>query len=185
MQANLLDGPLPYLWRDDIKHYIRTYFNSFASAFYPEIRMCNEHSLPELGYPRGDHFKSSDEAQSTYWLRLMFVNEQADNLYLGQAVPRYWLTDGNRIGITRAASFFGQLSLRYESNAARGKIRVILDPPQRNKPETIFVRIRHPQSKPIKNVLLNGLQYKNFDSSKEWIILKGEIENRQEIIAEY
>ncbi|MEN6425225.1 MAG: hypothetical protein ABFE13_07675, partial [Phycisphaerales bacterium] len=76
MQANLLDGPLPYLWRDDVKHYIRAYFNGFASAFYPEIRMCNEHSLPELGYPRGDHFKTSDEAQSTYWLRLMFVNEQ-------------------------------------------------------------------------------------------------------------
>jgi len=52
MQANLLDGPLPYLWRDDVKHYIRAYFNGFASAFYPEIRMCNEHSLPELGYPR-------------------------------------------------------------------------------------------------------------------------------------
>jgi hypothetical protein len=185
MQANLLDGPLPYLWRDDIKHYVRTYFNSFASAFYPEIRLCNEHSLPELGYPRGDHFKTSDEAQSTYWLRLMFLNEQGKNLYLGQAVPRYWLADGNHIGITRAASFFGQLSLRYESNAGRGKIRVILDPPQRNKPRTIFVRIRHPQSKPIKNVFLNDRQYENFDSSKEWIILKGEIENRQEIIAEY
>ena len=83
MQANLLDGPLPYLWRDDVKHYIRAYFNGFASAFYPEIRMCNEHSLPELGYPAGDHFKTSDEAQSTYWLRLMFVNEQGGDLYLG------------------------------------------------------------------------------------------------------
>ena len=27
MQANLLDGPLPYLWRDDVKHYLRAYFN--------------------------------------------------------------------------------------------------------------------------------------------------------------
>ncbi|MBM4085296.1 MAG: hypothetical protein FJ272_10945, partial [Planctomycetes bacterium] len=87
MQSNLLDGPLPYLWRDDIKHYLRAYFNSFASAFYPEVRMCNEHCLPELGHPRGDHFKTSDEAQSTYWLRLMFVNEQGDDLYLGQALP--------------------------------------------------------------------------------------------------
>jgi hypothetical protein len=49
--------------RDEIKHFLRAYFNAFASAFYPEIRMCNEHSLPELGYPAGDHFKSSDEAQ--------------------------------------------------------------------------------------------------------------------------
>ncbi len=57
MQANLLDGPIPYLYRDEIKHYLRAYFNGFASAFYPEIRMCNEHSNPELGYPAGDHFK--------------------------------------------------------------------------------------------------------------------------------
>lgn len=185
MQANLLDGPLPYLWRDNIKHYVRTYFNSFTSAFYPEIRMCNEHSLPELGYPRGDHFKASDEAQTTYWLRLMFINEQGDNLYLGQAIPRYWLANGNNIGIARAASYFGQLSLRYESNAGRGKIRVVLDPPQRKKPQTIFVRIRHPQSKPIRNVLLNGRQYGEFDKNKEWIILQGGVENRQEILAEY
>ncbi len=185
MQANLLDGPLPYLWRDDIKHYVRAYFNGFASAFYPEIRMCNEHSLPELGYPRGDHFKTSDEAQSTYWLRLMFINEQADKLYLGQAIPRYWFTDGNKIGVTNAASYFGLLSLRYESDADNGKIKAILDPPQRNTPETIYVRIRHPQSKPIKRVLLNGRPYDEFDRDKEWIILRGPVERRQTIVAEY
>jgi hypothetical protein len=185
MQANLLDGPLPYLWRDDIEHYVRAYFNSFASAFYPEIRMCNEHSLPELGYPRGDHFKTSDEAQSTYWLRLTFVNEQADKLYLGQAIPRYWLADGNKVGITRAASHFGSLSLLYESNASDGKIRVVLDPPRRNKPQTIFARIRHPESKPIRSVLLNGRRYGEFDREKEWIILRGAVEDRQEILAEY
>jgi len=50
--------------------------------------MFNEHSLPELGCPAGDHFKTSDEAQSTYWLRLMFVSEQGRDLYLGQAIPR-------------------------------------------------------------------------------------------------
>ena len=124
MQANLLDGPLPYLWRDEVKHFLRAYFNGFASAFYPEIRMCNEHSLPELGYPAGDHFKTSDEAQSTYWLRLMFVNEQGHDLYLGQAIPRYWLADGNKIGIQRAATHFGPLSLRYDSQAAQGTIKV-------------------------------------------------------------
>ena len=185
MQANLLDGPLPYLWRDEIKHYVRAYFNGFASAFYPEIRMCNEHSLPELGYPRGDHFKASDEAQSAYWLRLMFINEQGNNLYLGQAIPRYWLADGNKIGIERGASHFGPLSLRYESEAGSGKIRVVLDPPRRTKPGTVFVRIRHPQSKPIQKVLLNGRKYDEFDRDKEWIVLQGGVDGRQEILAQY
>jgi hypothetical protein len=185
MQANLLDGPLPYLWRDDIKHYIRAYFNGFASAFYPEIRMCNEHSLPELGYPAGDHFKSSDESQSTYWLRLMFVNEQGEDLYLGQATPRYWLADGNKIGIERAASHFGPLSLHYESHVREGKINVTLDPPVRNPPKTIYVRLRHPQAKPVKNVLLNGQACDQVDRDKEWIILPGTLKGRQEIVVQY
>ncbi|HQG49028.1 MAG TPA: hypothetical protein PK373_08065, partial [Sedimentisphaerales bacterium] len=185
MQANLLDGPLPYLWRDDVKHYLRAYFNGFASAFYPEIRLCNEHSLPELGYPAGDHFKTSDEAQSTYWLRLMFVNEQGGDLYLGQAIPRYWLADGNRIGIERAASNFGPLSLAYESRAATGEVRITLDPPSRNRPEVIYLRIRHPQEHPIKSVLVNGRPYEKIDRAKEWIILPGSLEGRQEILARY
>ncbi len=185
MQANLLDGPLPYLWRDDVKHYIRAYFNGFASAFYPEIRLCNEHSLPELGYPRGDHFKTSDEAQSTYWLRLMFVNERGRDLYLGQAIPRYWLANGNRIGIERAASHFGPLSIQWESRVAEGIVKVTLSPPPRNRPETIYLRIRHPQGKLLQSVLLNGKTYDKIDREKEWIVLPGTVAGRQEIVAHY
>jgi hypothetical protein len=185
MQANLLDGPLPYLWRDDVKHYIRAYFNGFASAFYPEIRMCNEHSLPELGYPAGDHFKSSDEAQSTYWLRLMFVNEQGGDLYLGQAIPRYWLANGNRIGIERAASSFGPLSVQYESHVADGTVKITLDPPARNQAKAIYLRIRHPQAEPLKSVLVNGEVYDKIDREKEWIVLPGALTGRQEIVARY
>jgi len=185
MQANLLDGPLPYLWRDDVKHYVRAYFNSFASAFYPEIRLCNEHSLPELGYPAGDHFKTSDEAQSTYWLRLMFVNEQGEYLYLGQAIPRYWLADGNRIGIERAASTFGPLSVQWESHAAEATVKVTLDPPTRDQPKAIYLRVRHPQAKPLRSVLLNGKAHDRIDREKEWIVLPGTLAGRQEIVAQY
>jgi hypothetical protein len=185
MQANLLDGPLPYLWRDDVKHYIRAYFNGFASAFYPEIRLCNEHSLPELGYPAGDHFKTSDEAQSTYWLRLMFVNERGGDLYLGQAIPRYWLADGNRIGVERAASSFGPLSLLYESHVADGTVKIVLDPPARNRPATVYLRIRHPQGLPLQSVVLNGKAYDRIDRGKEWIVLPGELTGRQEIVGRY
>lgn len=185
MQANLLDGPLPYLWRDDVKHYIRAYFNGFASAFYPEIRMCNEHSLPELGYPRGDHFKTSDEAQSTYWLRLMFVNERGGDLYLGQAIPRYWLADGNRIGIERAASDFGPMSLRYESRTAAGEVKITLEPPARNPPANIYLRVRHPQGRPIRSALVNGKAWDRIDPRKEWVVLPGALDGRQEVLVRY
>ena len=186
MQANLLDGPLPYLWRDEVKHFLRAYFNGFASAFYPEIRMCNEHSLPELGYPAGDQFKTSDEAQSTYWLRLMFVNDQrGQDLYLGQAIPRYWLVKGSKVGIERAPSHFGVLSFELEANASEDKIRAVVDPPARNNAKNIFVRIRHPKERPIQSVTVNGQPYERFDAKKEWVILPGNVKGRQQIEVSY
>ena len=186
MQANLLDGPLPYLWRDEVKHFLRAYFNGFASAFYPEIRMCNEHSLPELGYPAGDQFKTSDEAQSTYWLRLIFVNDQmGPDLYLGQAIPRYWLAKGSKVGIERAPSHFGVLSFSLEADASGDKIVVIVDPPTRNSPKNIFVRVRHPNQRPIQSVTVNGQPYKQFDAAKEWVVLPGTVKDRQQIDVSY
>jgi hypothetical protein len=185
MQANLLDSPPPYLYRDEIKHYLRAYFNAFASACYPETRMCNEHSLPELGYPVGDHFKTSDEAQSTFWLRLMFVREQGEDLYLGQAIPRYWLEQGREIGVERAASHFGPVSLRIVSQVDTNEIRVVLTPPTRNPPKNIYLRLRHPQEKFIQQVILNGRSYLQFDPQKEWIVLPGTLQGVQEVVARY
>ena len=163
MQANLLGGPVVYLERDEIKHYLRAVFNGFASAFYPEVRLCNEHSLPELGYPAGDHFKSSDEAQVTRWLRLMFVHERGNDLILGQAIPREWLADGRNVGIERAPSYFGPLSLRINSHAAQGGILATITPPQRNPPATLYVRLRHPEAKPMLSVTVNGAAWDRFD----------------------
>ncbi len=185
MQAQLLDSPVPYIQRDEVKHFLRTYFNAFASAFEPEIRMCNEHSLPELGYPAGDMFKTSDEAQSTYWLRLMFVHEDGKQLYLSQAVPRYWLENGRSIGIERAATHFGPMSLHIVSHVDEGRIEAVFSPPERNRPEQIYLRLRHPKSKPIKSVTLNGKPHDKFDAAKEWVILPGTLEGKQEVVARY
>jgi len=185
MQSQLLDGPIPYIKDDKIKHFLRAYFNGFAAAFYPQVKMCNEHALPELGYPRGDHFKTSDEAQSTFWLRLMFVRENGEDLYLGQAIPRYWLSDGKEIGIERAATYFGQLSFHIITESDKDQITAVLNPPKRNSPKNIYVRLRHPNSRPIVAVTVNGKQYLNFDAGKEWIILSGTVEGIQKIVAQY
>jgi len=185
MQANLLDGPLPYLYRDDIQHYLRAFFNGFASAFYPETRMCNEHCLPELGYPAGDHFKTSDEAQVTYWLRLMFVREHGREVYLGQAIPRCWLADGRTVSIARAATHFGPLSFTIESHTSGGEIHATLTPPERNRPDRIFVRLRHPDGRPLQGVTVNGREFRDFDVAREWLILPGDVTGVQQIIARY
>jgi len=172
MQPNLLCSPHPYLLRDEIQHYLRAYFNAFAACYYPDTQMMTEHPLPDLGDWRGDHYKSSDEANSTLWLRLMFIDdERGDDLYLGMALPRAWLADGRSPSIERAATHFGPMSLRFDSQAAKGSITALVDPPTRRAPTRTFLRFRHPEAKPIQRVEINGRPYDKFDAKKEWVEL--------------
>lgn len=185
MQANLLDGPIPYLLRDEIKHFLRAYFNGFASAFYPEVMMCNEHSNPELGYPAGDHFKTSDESNVTYWLRLMLIAEERPDLYLGLAIPRYWLRPGQKVAIERAPTYYGVMSMVIRSEVDNGRIEVELSPPQRNPPHRIYLRLRHPEEKIMRKVERNGQEHKDIDPMREWIVLPGTLDGSQRIVVYY
>jgi hypothetical protein len=198
MQPNLLCSPHPYLLRDEIKHFLRAYFNAFASCYYPDTQMMCEHPLPDLGDWRGDHYKSSDESNSTYWLRLMFIEDDRGNdvLRLGMALPRAWLADGEKVAIERAATHFGPMSLRFESKANSGQITAVVEPlgdrglaepakaagPRaaaefqpalslRRAPKQILLRFRHPGEKPIQRVEVNGQPWTNFDAGKEWVEL--------------
>jgi hypothetical protein len=58
-------------------------------------------------------------------------------------------------------------------------------PPQRNRPQTIYLRLRHPEGKPIHSVTLNGRKYDRFDPGKEWIVLPGELKAMQDVVASY
>jgi len=171
MQPNLLIFPHLYLLRDEPKHYLRSTLNPFAAAFYPDTVMLTEHPLPTLSDWLGDHFKSSDEAQSTYWLRLMFLAEHGEDLYVGQAIPRAWFEDGKRMRVERALTHFGETSLDIVSHVATGTVVVKLDPPRRNPPQRIWLRVRHPDHKPIRGVWINGLPHREFDAEKELIDL--------------
>ncbi len=173
MQPNLLCSPHPYLLRDEIKHFLRAYFNAFAACYYPDTQMLCEHPLPDLGDWRGDHYKSSDESNSAYWLRLMFVEDDRgdDVLRLGMALPRAWLTDGQQVAIERAATHFGPLSLRFESHARAGRITAVLDPPTRRAPRQILLRFRHPEEQPLRRIEVNGRPWDRFDPRREWVEL--------------
>ncbi len=184
MQPCLLCSPLPYLFRDEIEHYLRAYFNSFAVCFFPDTVMLTEHPLPKMGDWRGDHYKASDESNSTFWLRLMFIEEEGDELYLARAIPRYWLADGQRIAIENAATYFGPMSFEMRSFVKQGRIQLTLDPPTRNAPKEIHVRFRHPEDKPITRVTLNGKPYPHFDPKTELVEVPPQKE-QMKIVAHY
>jgi hypothetical protein len=184
MQANLLCNPIPYLLRDEPKHFLRAYFNAFAVSFFSDTRMMTEHALPNIGDWRGDHYKSSDEANSTYWLRMMFIQERGDDLLLGAAVPRYWLADGRKIGVENASTYFGTMSMAMTSNAGKDSIEMKIEPPKRNPPKQIYARFRHPEGRKTARVEVDGKDWKDFDPATEYVRL-GRVTEPTRIVAYY
>ncbi|MDO8682915.1 MAG: hypothetical protein Q7N50_05475, partial [Armatimonadota bacterium] len=183
-QPSLLCSPTPYLMGDEIKHYLRAYFNAFASGYFPERAMLTEHPLPNLGNWSGGHFKTSDEAMNTSWLRWMFVWDEGKDLYLGKAIPRYWLNDGKEVKIERAETHFGQMNMSMKSYADKGRIEMTINPPTRNLPGAVYARFRHPEGKSMNRVTVNGKPYGNFDPAKEWVILPP-LKERTVVVAYY
>jgi hypothetical protein len=133
--------------------------------------MNTEHALPDMGDSRGDHYKSSDEANACGWLRQLFVREDGDALLVGQGVPREWLRSGQRCGLQRAATWFGTASISY--SAAPNEVSALLEGPRRNPPKEIRLRFREPNSRPIKSVVVDGKAWSDF--SADWVRLPGDI----------
>ncbi len=171
MQACLLFDVEAYLDRDDIKQALRAMFNAIALNHFSDVHMNTEHALPEMGDWRGDHFKTSDEANACGWLRQLFLREEGDQLVIGKAVPRDWLAPGKQCGIENAATYFGNTSVIYTGEP--GRITARLDGPARNPPTAIRLRFRVPGEKPFSTVTVNGRPWKKVDG--DWVTLPGDI----------
>jgi hypothetical protein len=171
MQACLLLDVEPYLYRDDVKPALRALFNGEAVSYFPDVRMNTEHALPEMGDWKGDHYKSSDEANVAGWLRYLFVREDGDTLLLGQAVPRDWLRPGQPCGIERTSTWFGPTSVLY--SGGENEITATLDGPTRNPPKEIRLRFREPGGRAIHSVTVNGKSWRKFQG--EWVRLPGQV----------
>ena len=171
MQPNLLYFPPPYLFRDQIEHFLRAFFNGFAACWRPDIRAMVEHPLPTLSEWAGDHFKSSDESMVAMWLRMMFIYEVGDVLYLGRGLPRAWVGSPQGAAIRSAATSFGPMSLEVRAEEGWKRIVARIEPPTRRPPRQVIVRFRHPEKAPLTGARVNGVSVKSFDAAKEWVVL--------------
>ena len=180
MQACLLLDVEAYLYRDDVKQALRAMFNAIALNHFPDVHMNTEHALPEMGDWRGDHYKTSDEANACGWLRYIFVREENDTLLIGQAIPRDWLQSGQKCGIENAATYFGNTSIIYIGEPNR--ITARLEGPTRSPPSEIRVRFRAPGEKRLAKVTVNRKAWNKLDH--DWVILPGKI-GTADIVATY
>ena len=100
-------------------------------------------------------------------------------------MPRAWLADGKRVAVERAPTYFGPASIALESAADRGWITAHVEFEGDRRPNTVLVRLRHPDRKPIRSVTVNGVEWMDFDASREWIRLGSPAERRLTLVARY
>jgi len=150
--------------RDDVKPFIRSYFNTLAAMLNPEVLTIWEHF-----HFTGAWDKTHETGYFLYQTRTMFVQERGHDLWLAPFVTSNWLHDGQRILVKNAPTFFGNVSYQIKSFANKGYIEATIDPPVRQAPEMLVLRLRHPQGKSMRAVTLNGVPYDNFDPQKEII----------------
>jgi hypothetical protein len=156
-----------YALRDEAKPFIRSYLNAIPSLL----------SLENLSF--WEHFRNAgawNKTHETGWFlqqtRTMFVMERGGELWLAPFVPNHWMGDGMEVRVARAPSHFGAVSYEIESNVDADYIEAEIDPPTRNAPEAIVIRLRHPKGKRMKSTTVNGEPHEDFDPKRECVRLK-------------
>jgi len=171
-----------YLLRDDAKAAIRAFYSMMACAFSHSVFEPVEH---RWGW--GQYFgpPSTDGAWFELYRNMLIREQPDDSLILLQAAPRTWLKDGSQIRIQRAPTYFGPLNLVVDSRAASGTISAAIDLPDRRRPSSLIIRLRHPGFAPLAAVTINGREWAGFDVQKEWVVIPQPVERHYSVVARY
>jgi hypothetical protein len=102
----------------------------------------------------------------------MLLTERGPDLWLAPLIPSDWLKDGQTLAVSNAPTRFGPVSYTLQSQLAQGLIRAAIQPPTRQAPDHIVLRLRHPDAKAIRSVRLNGKRHSDFDPAAGLIRLK-------------
>lgn len=155
-----------YAMRDDVKPFIRSYFNALVS-----LLNCEDLSLWEHFFNAANN-KTHETGYFLYQSRTMLVTERADELWLAPFVTSNWMRDGMNVGVKNAPTEFGPVSYQIKSHVSQGYIEAEIDPPTRQSPEQIVLRLRHPDEAKIKSVTVNGSPHTEFDPKRDCIFIK-------------
>jgi len=127
----------------------------------------NEHTV------HGPPDKIFEDAAFIEKFRNMLVVETGQDLWLARGVPRAWLQQGKQISVTSAPTRFGEVSYKIVSDIDNNRIRANVRMPERKKPDTVLLRIRHPYGEHIKAVSVNVSALTSFSADNETIDLRG------------
>lgn len=149
-----------YALRDDVRPFIRSYFNAMASLIDGTVLSLHEH------FSNFVYNKTHETGYFLHQTRTMLLTERGDELWLAPFVPTAWLEDGRVVQVRDAPTFFGPVSYRITSHVADGRIEAMIEPPERSAPEAIVLRLRHPDGRPIRRVEVDGREHQAFEAAE-------------------
>ena len=91
-----------YALRDDVKPFVRSYFNALASLLNPEVLTLWEHF-----HHSGAWDKTHETGYFLHQTRTMLVTERGDELWLAPFITSNWLKDGQTLSVSQAPTRFG------------------------------------------------------------------------------
>ena len=136
-----------YAMRDDVKPFIRSYFNTIPTLVSRENLSFWEHY-----HNTGGWNKTHETGYFLAQTREMLIQERGNELWIAPFIPEQWLRDGNSIVVENAPTTFGPVSysIEYQNNA--GSFSITLDADFRIDPKKIVIRLRHPDKKGFEKV---------------------------------
>ena len=166
--------------RDDVKPFIRTYFNSIFPLLSEETMAFWEHF---------NCVGAWNKTHETGWFlrqtRLMLAIERDGDLWLAPFITNNWMKDGMVVDVKNAPTCFGPVSYRIQSHLAKGYLEAMIDPPTRSAPRELVIRLRHPEGKPMRQVSVDGKPCTDFDPAREIVRLRPAGPNRITVKAYY
>jgi len=171
-----------YLLRDEPERAIRTFYSYMASAFSHEML-----EPIECRWEVGQFFgpPATDGAWFELYRDMLIREGSGDSLVLAQATPRRWLEEGARVSVKEAPTYYGKLSMLFESHVASDEIIAEFELSDGKMPAVILVRFRHPEKKKIRSVRVNGIDWSDFEVAKEWVKVENPDQKRYKIRVSY
>lgn len=150
--------------RDDVKPFIRSYFNTLSSLLNMENRSLWEHFRNVAAWN-----KTHETGYFLQQTRFMLAMEHGEELWLAPLVTSNWMRDGMTVSASDLPTRFGPVSYRIASHAAAGYIEATVEAPVRKPPKAVVVRLRHPDGRRMKKALVNGQMTQDFDPVRETV----------------
>ena len=151
--------------RDDVKPFVRSYFNTLASLIDGTALSIFEH------FSNFCYNKTHETGYFLHQSRTMLLTERGDELWLAPFVTDQWLHDGMRVRVRNAPSFFGPVSYTIASAVGSGHMDALIEPPTRPGLKAIVLRLRHPEGRAIRSVQVDGQPHAAFDNARQIVRL--------------